>query len=129
MIPIDEKATIKKARQFLANDFQQFKALALSRYNMPSGMPSLVAGSGGMIDTMERKQVKGLDAVAVVDAVRDALEKMRPDNAKLIELKYINGVRVVDIALRIGYSERGTYKLINQALLEFGMLYGLIVWG
>ena len=128
MIPIDEKATIKKARQFLANDFQQFKALSLSRYNMPSGMPSLVAGSGGMIDTMERKQVKGLDAVAVVDAVRDALEKMRPDNAKLIELRYINGVRVVDIALRIGYSERGTYKLINQALLEFGLLYGLIVW-
>lgn len=128
MIPIDEKATIKKARQFLANDFQQFKVLALSRYNMPSGMPSLVAGSGGMIDTMERKQVKGLDAVAVVDAVRDALEKMRPDNAKLIELRYINGVRVVDIALRIGYSERGTYKLINQALLEFGLLYGLIVW-
>ena len=126
MIPIDEKATIKKARQFLANDFQQFKVLALSRYNMPSGMPSLVAGSGGMIDTMERKQVKGLDAV--VDAVRDALEKMRPDNAKLIELRYINGVRVVDIALRIGYSERGTYKLINQALLEFGLLYGLIVW-
>ena len=129
MIPIDEKATIKKARQFLANDFQQFKALSLSRYNMPSGMPSGVAVSGGMIDTMERKQVKGLDAVAVVDAVRDALEKMRPDNAKLIELKYINGVRVVDIACRIGYSERGTYKLINQALLEFGMLYGLIVWG
>ena len=128
MIPIDEKATIKKARQFLANDFQQFKALASSRYNMPSVMPSLVAVSGGMIDTMERKQVKGLDAVAVVDAVRDALEKMRPDNAKLIELRYINGVRVVDIALRIGYSERGTYKLINQALLEFGLLYGLIVW-
>ena len=128
MIPIDEKATIKKARQFLANDFQQFKALSLSRYNMPSGMPAGVAVSGGMIDTMERKQVKGLDAVAVVDAVRDALEKMRPDNKKLIELRYINGVRVVDIALRIGYSERGTYKLINQALLEFGLLYGLIVW-
>ena len=129
MIPIDEKATIKKARQFLANDFQQFKVLALSRYNMPSGMPSLVAVSGGAVDTVEKRQVAGVDAVAVVDAVRDTLGKMRPDNAKLIELKYINGVRVVDIALRIGYSERGTYKLINQALLEFGMLYGLIVWG
>lgn len=128
MIPIDEKATIKKARQFLANDFQQFKALSLSRYNIPSGMPSGVAVSGGMIDTMERKQVKGLDAVAVVDAVRDALEKMRPDNKKLLELKYFSHLSILELCERLGYGHTTIATKLNQALLEFGLIFGLAVF-
>ena len=128
MISIDEKATIKKARQFLANDFQQFKALSLSRYNMPSGMPSGVAVSGGMIDTMERKQVKGLDAVAVVDAVRDALEKMRPDNKKLLELKYFSHLSILELCERLGYGHSTVATKLNRALLEFGLIFGLAVF-
>lgn len=128
MLAIDEKATIKNARNFFKNDLEKYRALSLSRYAIPSRMPAGVSVSGGMIDTMERKQVKGLDAVAVVDAVRDALEKMQPDNRKLLELKYLQKVKVIDIAYRTGYSERAIYKKINQALLEFGLLYGLIVW-
>lgn len=128
MLAIDEKATIKNTRNFFKNDLEKYRALSLSRYAMPSGMPAGVAVSGGMIDTMERKQVKGLDAVATVDQVRDAMDKMQPDNRKLLELKYLQKIRVVDIAYRTGYSERAIYKKINQALLEFSLLYGLIVW-
>lgn len=128
MIPIDEKATIKKARQFLANDFQQFKALALSRYNMPSGMPAGVAVSGGMIDTMERKQVAGVDAVATVDQVRDALEKMQADNRKLLELKYFSHLSILDLCERLGYGHTTIATKLNQALLEFGLIFGLAVF-
>lgn len=128
MIPIDKKATIKNARRFLSGEFQQYKDLSQARFSVPYAIPSGVAVSGGIMDSMERKQVNGLDPSMVVDAVLDTLNKMKADNSKLLKLRYVDNVRVVDLAYRIGYSERGTYKLLNNALYEFGLLYGLIAW-
>ena len=128
MIPINKKATIKNARRFLGGEFQQYKDLSQARFSIPYAMPSGVAVSGGAIDTVEKKQVNGLDPSMIVDTVLDTLNKMKADNAKLLKLRYVDNVRVVDLAYRIGYSERGTYKLLNNALYEFGLLFGLIVW-
>ena len=128
MLAIDEKATIKNARNFFRNDLEKYQALSLSRYAIPSSMPAGVAVSGGMIDTMERKQVKGLDAVATVDQVRDAMDKMQADNRKLLELKYFSRLSILDLCDRLGYGHSTVATKLNQALLEFGLIFGLAVF-
>ena len=128
MLAIDEKATIKNARNFFRNDLEKYRALSLSRYAISSSMPAGVAVSGGMIDTMERKQVKGLDAVATVDQVRDAMDKMQADNRKLLELKYFSRLSILDLCERLGYGHSTVATKLNQALLEFGLIFGLAVF-
>ena len=128
MLAIDEKATIKNARNFFRNDLEKYRVLSLSRYAIQSGMPAGVAVSGGMIDTMERKQIAGVDAVATVDQVRDALEKMQADNRKLLELKYFSHLSILDLCERLGYGHTTIATKLNQALLEFGLIFGLAVF-
>lgn len=128
MLAIDEKATIKNARNFFKNDLEKYRVLSLSRYAIQSSMPTGVAVSGGMIDTMERKQVKGLDAVAIVDQVRDAMDKMQADNRKLLELKYFSRLSILDLCERLGYGHSTVATKLNRALLEFGLIFGLAVF-
>lgn len=128
MLAIDEKATIKNARNFFRNDLEKYRVLSLSRYAIPSSMPTGVAVSGGMIDTMERKQVAGVDAVATVDQVRDAMDKMQVNNRKLLELKYFSRLSILDLCERLGYGHTTIATKLNQALLEFGLIFGLTIF-
>ncbi|WP_027826310.1 hypothetical protein [Ligilactobacillus saerimneri] len=128
MLAIDEKATIKNARNFFRNDLEKYQALSLSRYTIQSGMPAVVAVSGGLLDQAERTQITGVDAVATVDQVRDAMDKMQADNRKLLELKYFSRLSILDLCERLGYGHSTVATKLNQALLEFGLIFGLAVF-
>lgn len=131
MIPlpdIDEQATIKATREFLAKDYPRYKQLSLSRFATPSLVFDRMPGNkGDNTNRMERRQVVGADASAVVDEVEKAVRLMSEDNRKLIELRYFKNVPAYLVQQRLSITATPFRHRMHKALIEFAMIYGIYI--
>lgn len=127
MPAINEKTSIKRAREFFRDELPKLQQLSARRFSYPgvnlSGMPS----KKGYNDYSEQKQVVGVDAVGIIEDVEEILDIMG-EAGNILKLKYIKGLGLYALCERLGYSRSYVCELTNKALLEFAIRFNLAIY-
>lgn len=115
-----------RAYRYAVRQYENHKPLAQAGVANYSGMPG---GSGApelffdrvgkmadmghtsLQDALDYEEYRG-----IVNAIDSALDTLNDDQRSVIKLKWMDGVTLVDIALRKSYSERSVKRLHKSAL-------------
>lgn len=120
---VDEKETVKKARNFFNYDLDKY--LLLSDDNRASLKSPIIDGQpkGSNFDSNDYKVLKVIDAQKIIQSVSKAISNLQ-DNRKhpyktIIINRYINSLSIEQLGYKIGCSNSHTALLVNKALIEF----------
>lgn len=120
-LSLDEKATVKRVREFFTDDLPKLQLMAHIRLSSVGldAMPTHRSNDNTAVDTMTRQ----VQARLYLDEMVEALSVLPDIERRVITLKYIDGLQWFAISDRLHLSVRRLQEIMQQALNDFGVAY------
>ena len=120
-LSLDEKATVKRVREFFTDDLPKLQLMAHIRLSSVGldAMPTHHSNDNTAVDTMTRQ----VQARLYLDEMVEALSVLPDIERRVITLKYIDGLQWFVISDRLHLSVRRLQEIMQQALNDFGVAY------
>lgn len=120
-LSLDEKATVKRVREFFTDDLPKLQLMAHIRLSSVGldAMPTHRSNDNTVVDTMSRQ----VQARLYLDEMAEALSVLPDIERRVITLKYIDGLQWFAISDRLHLSVRRLQEIMQQALNDFGVAY------
>lgn len=120
-LSLDEKATVKRVREFFTDDLPKLQLMAHIRLSSVGldAMPTHRSNDNTIVDTMTRQ----VQARLYLDEMVEALSVLPDIERRVITLKYIDGLQWFAISDRLHLSVRRLQEIMQQALNDFGVAY------
>lgn len=120
-LSLDEKATVKRVREFFTDDLPKLQLMAHIRLSSVSldAMPTHHSNDNTAVDTMTRQ----VQARLYLDEMVEALSVLPDIERRVIILKYIDGLQWFAISDRLHLSVRRLQEIMQQALNDFSVAY------
>lgn len=120
-LSLDEKATVKRVREFFTDDLPKLQLMAHIRLSSVGldAMPTHRSNDNTVVDTMTRQ----VQARLYLDEMAEALSVLPDIERRVITLKYIDGLQWFAISDRLHLSVRRLQEIMQQALNDFGVAY------
>lgn len=120
-LSLDEKATVKRVREFFTDDLPKLQLMAHIRLSSVSldVMPTYHSNDNTAVD----KMTKQVQARLYLDDMVEALSILPDIEQKVITLKYIDGLQWFAISERLHLSVRRLQEIMQKALNDFGTAY------
>ena len=121
-LSLDEKAKVKRVREFFTDDLPKLQLMAHIRLSSVSldAMPTHHSNDNTAVDKMTRQ----VQAWLYLDEMVEALSVLPDIERRVITLKYIDGIQWFAISDRLHLSVRRLQEIMQHALNDFGVAYG-----
>ena len=121
-LSLDEKAKVKRVREFFTDDLPKLQLMAHIRLSSVSldAMPTHHSNDNTAVDKMTRQ----VQAWLYLDEMVEALSVLPDIERRVITLKYIDGLQWFAISDRLHLSVRRLQEIMQHALNDFGVAYG-----
>ncbi|RAU08646.1 hypothetical protein DEJ53_02365 [Weissella confusa] len=120
-LSLDEKATVKRVREFFTDDLPKLQLMAHIRLSSVGldAMPTHRSNGNTAVDTMTRQ----VQARLYLDDVVESLSVLPDIERRVITLKYIDGLQWFAVSERLHLSVRRLQEIMQQAVYDFGVAY------
>ncbi|MCM1514677.1 MAG: hypothetical protein NC090_06775 [Anaeroplasma bactoclasticum] len=128
MSTININATINKVRDYLTKDLEKYQVISAS-YGTVNGINyeniKVVASMNPSATTDRILTLMNYQAWTrcTLDAISNCIDQPKKPYKTILQMKYIEGAPRWQVANKIGYSDRYTDKLRDQALLNFADVF------
>ena len=132
---IDEKRTIEAAKRVLHEYARLLHIVdhALLDIDMQSrsvqtlSFSSYVNADAALLEKIERRD-RGYEEIrAYLDRIQSCINRLELKERELINLRYVEGWTVEEIAKRFSNSKRHIFRRLNHMHINFAVIYGIAV--
>ena len=113
---IDQVKTAKKVGDFFQKDYERLKVMASVSIGSSSFSERV---SESKLNGQEERYTRKAWASQITEAVQVAVNSCDEKCKNLLELRYLKGYAMWQVAQRLGYSESGYNKLRRKACNQF----------